>query len=294
MNYISLCDGIGAAHVAWQPLGWKCLGVSEINPFCNRVIEHHWGFENLGPMDDHDTIEKIAAKEADIIIGGTPCQDFSVAGVRRGIAGDNGQLILWFLYAIYRSRPRYFVWENVPGVFSQDKGAVFRAFIASLAELGYLVEWRVLDAQYFGVPQRRRRVFVVGHFGGTCRGTVLFESKSVPRVPEKTGENQVPDVDWWAGKGRVLNCIDAGYGKKWGSNQWYARGHVIIDTTGRARRASVREVERCFGFPDDYTNIPTKGKKTDCIARYTALGNSMCVHVIKWIGQRILKSEREE
>ena len=294
MNYISLCDGIGAAHVAWQPLGWQCLGVSEINPFCNRVIEHHWGFENLGRMDDHETIETIAEKKADLIIGGTTCQDFSVAGKREGIEGDNGQLLLWFLFAVYRARPKYVVWENVPGVLSQDKGAVFRAFIASLAECGYLVEWRVLDAQYFGVPQRRRRVFVVGRFGGSCRGTVLFESEGVPRFFEEIEKDQVPDVDWWSGKGRILNCIDASYGKKWGSNQWYARGHVIIDATKRARRASIREVERCFGFPDDYTNIPTNGKKTDYIARYTALGNSMCVPVIRWIGQQILKSESEE
>lgn len=203
MNYISLCDGIGAAHVAWQPLGWKCLGVSEIDPFCNAVVEHHFGYENLGALDEHGTIEKIAERNPDVIIGGTPCQSFSIAGARGGIENHNGQLVLWFLYAIYRARPRYFIWENVPGVFSIDKGAVLRSFVASLAELGYVVEWRVLDAQFFGVPQRRRRIFVVGHSRNRCAREILFEPEGMPGNSATGRRTQKVDP------GNIAKCLRA-------------------------------------------------------------------------------------
>jgi site-specific DNA-cytosine methylase len=166
MKYISFCDGIGGAHVAWQPLGWECVGVSEIDPFCNAVVKHHWGFENFGALNEEETIERmdeISGMEVDVIVGGTPCQSFSVAGRRGGLQDGRGQLVLWFLYAVCRIRPRYVVWENVPGILSIDEGKTFRAFVSTLDEFGYFVEWRILDAQYFGVPQRRRRVFVVGH-----------------------------------------------------------------------------------------------------------------------------------
>jgi C-5 cytosine-specific DNA methylase len=111
----------------------------------------------------------------------------------------------------------------------------------------------------------------------------LFERACLSGIPEAACNDSVEDGPWWAGEDRVLNCIDASYGRKWGSNQWYAHGHVIVDPDGRPRRASVLEVERCFGFPDNYTAIP--GAKDD--PRYKALGNSMAVPVMRWIGTRI-------
>ena len=197
--------------------------MSEIDPFCNRVIEHHWGFENLGPLDDHETIKKIEKAKPEIIIGGTPCQSFSVAGVRRGLEDGNGQLILWFLHAIRRARPRYFVWENVPGVFSIDKGAVLRAFVASIAELGYVVEWTVLDAQYFGVPQRRRRIFVIGHLGNGSRRKIFPESEGVPGNPATIGGKRKADHR------AAANCL----GARGNHSHRLDNDNVICDTVTR-------------------------------------------------------------
>ena len=165
LTYASLCDGIGAVHVAWQPLGWRCAWTSEIEPFCSEVVERRWALPNLGDMTKI-TEDRIREHEAiDLVAGGTPCQSFSVAGLRTGLADPRGNLALVFLGIVDLVRPRWVVWENVPGILSSNGGRDFGAFCGALAELGYGFAWRVLDAQFFGVPQRRRRLFVVGHPG---------------------------------------------------------------------------------------------------------------------------------
>jgi DNA (cytosine-5)-methyltransferase 1 len=165
LTYVSLCDGIGAVHVAWRPLGWRCAWVSEIEPFPNAVVEHRWGLPNLGDMTliTEEMVHGYGA--VDLVAGGTPCQSFSVAGLRKGLDDPRGNLALVFLRLVDVIRPRWVVWENVPGVLSSSGGRDFGAFLGALAQLGYGFAWRVLDAQFFGVPQRRRRVFVVGCAG---------------------------------------------------------------------------------------------------------------------------------
>jgi DNA (cytosine-5)-methyltransferase 1 len=181
MKYASVCDGIGAVHVAWQPLGWRCEWTAEIDAFPSAVVEQRWGFPNRGDMtkfnewsDDGSSI--------DLLVGGTPCQSFSVAGLRKGLHDPRGGLMLTFLEIAQRHQPRWLVWENVPGVLSSNGGRDFGAFLGALGELGYGWAYRVLDAQWFGVAQRRRRVFVVGCLGDERRAAaVLFESESVCR-----------------------------------------------------------------------------------------------------------------
>lgn len=231
MNYASICDGIGAVHEAWKELGWKCAFVSEIAPFPTAVVEHRWGFKNLGDFT------KIGADAGpvDLVVAGTPCQDFSVAGLRAGVGGDRGNLTLEFLKLLLRLRPRWVVWENVPGVLSStshvapdpcptDESIVpppppldmdcdgqeveteddrdcrddeydseevhaFNSFLAGLSECGYGWAYRVLDAQFAGVPQRRRRVFVVGYFGDWRRAAaVLLERESLSGNPSPSRE----------------------------------------------------------------------------------------------------------
>lgn len=182
MRYLSVCSGIEAASVAWHPLGWQPVAVSEIEPFPSAVLAHHWPeIPNLGDMTRfHEWPNDLAP---DLIVGGTPCQAFSVAGLRRGLADPRGNLTLTFLAILARYRPRWVVWENVPGVLS-DKTGAFGSFIGGLAKLGYGWSYRVLDAQYFGVPQRRRRVFVVGHLGDWARAAaVFFERHSMQGHP---------------------------------------------------------------------------------------------------------------
>ena len=165
MRYLSVCSGIEAATVAWHHLGWTPVGFSEIEAFPSQVLAHHYpDVPNYGDLNRHAEwpIEK---GTVDLLVGGTPCQSFSVAGLRKGLADPRGNLALVYLGLLDRLRPRWCVWENVPGVLSSSGGRDFGSFLGALAELGYQFAYRVLDAQYFGVAQRRRRVFVVGHLG---------------------------------------------------------------------------------------------------------------------------------
>ena len=178
MRYGSLCSGIEAASVAWEPLGWQSAWFAEIEPFPSAVLKHHW--PHIPNRGDMSKFQEWPNDPINLLVGGTPCQSFSVAGLRRGLADPRGNLMLTYLAIANRYRPEWLVWENVPGVLSSNRGRDFAAFLNGLAELGYGFAYRVLDAQYFGVPQRRRRIFVVSHIGGWQRAAaVLFERESL-------------------------------------------------------------------------------------------------------------------
>lgn len=172
-----MCSGIEAATVAWDALGWEPAFFSEIEPFPCALLAHH--YPDVPNFGDMTKFQEWPDADIDVLVGGTPCQAFSVAGLRRGLADPRGNLTLTFLAIAERYRPEWVVWENVPGVLSDRTGA-FGAFLGGLAELGYGWAYRVLDAQYFGLAQRRKRVFVVGSAGGWTRAAaVLFESASL-------------------------------------------------------------------------------------------------------------------
>ena len=183
MKYLSVCSGIEAATVAWHPLGWEAVGFSEIEKFPSQVLAHHYpNVPNLGDMTKYK--EWNLESNVDVFVGGTPCQSFSVAGLRKGLDDPRGNLMLTYLAIADKFRPRWLVWENVPGVLSSNGGKDFGAFLGGLGELGYGFAYRVLDAQYFGVAQRRRRVFVVGYLGDWRRAAaVLFECHSLSGNP---------------------------------------------------------------------------------------------------------------
>ena len=178
MKYLSVCSGIEAASVAWQPLGWEAVGFSEIEKFPSQVLAHHYpDVPNFGDMTKY---KEWNLDTVNLLVGGTPCQSFSVAGLRKGLEDPRGNLMLTYCGLLDWFRPQWFVWENVPGVLSSNGGRDFGSFLGALAELGYGFAYRVLDAQYFGVAQRRRRVFVVGHFGDwRPAARALFESESL-------------------------------------------------------------------------------------------------------------------
>lgn len=178
MRYATVCSGIEAPSVAWDSLGWKPVFFSEIEKFPSKALNHHYpNTPNLGDMNEIDGTKYNGS--VDLICGGTPCQSFSVAGLRKGMSDPRGNLALVFLRLVDQIRPTWVVWENVPGVLSSNKGRDFGSFVGGLGQLGYGWAYRVLDAQYFGVPQRRRRVFVVGHIGGDWKraARVLFEQE---------------------------------------------------------------------------------------------------------------------
>jgi DNA (cytosine-5)-methyltransferase 1 len=179
MNYLSVCSGIEAATVAWHHMGWKAVGYSEIEKFPSEVLAHHYpDVPNFGDMTQYKDWNINGT--VGLLVGGTPCQSFSVAGLRKGLEDPRGNLALTYVGILDRFRPKWFIWENVPGVLSSNKGRDFGSFLGALVELGYGWSYRVLDAQHFGVAQRRRRVFVVGHLGDwKPTAKVLFESESL-------------------------------------------------------------------------------------------------------------------
>jgi DNA (cytosine-5)-methyltransferase 1 len=205
VRYLSVCSGIEAASVAWEPLGWEPSAFAEVEKFPSAVLAHHWPqVPNLGDMTRHESWNLGAI---DLLVGGTPCQSFSVAGLRKGLHDPRGGLMLTFLEIAQRQRPRWIVWENVPGVLSSHGGRDFGAFLGALGALGYGWAYRVLDAQWFGVAQRRRRVFVVGCAGdGAAAATVLFESESVCRNPAPSREK---------GQGVAADAAGGAGGRSW-------------------------------------------------------------------------------
>ena len=188
MKYLSVCSGIEAATNAWHDLGWEPVAFSEIDPFASAVLAARFpNVPNLGDMEKYREWN-IEPGSVDVVVGGTPCQSFSVAGLRKGLDDPRGNLALVYLGLVDRLRPRYVVWENVPGVLSVDGGRAFGSFLGGLAQLGYGWAYRVMDAQYVrveshprAVPQRRRRVFVVGCARGDWQraATILLEPEGV-------------------------------------------------------------------------------------------------------------------
>ena len=291
--------------------------------FPSTVLAHHYPtVPNLGDMT------KIAAQVSngnvpapDVLVGGTPCQAFSVAGARRGLDDDRGFLTIKFVElanAIDQQRatndnpPAVIVWENVPGVLSSKDNA-FGAFLGFLSgedcELlppggkwsnsGYVhgpqrtIAWRVLDAQYFGVAQRRRRVFVVASAReGFDPAAVLFESEGVrrdtqPRHLQQSSEHSeslVPRAYDMLGFGQYGNGITASTCK---ARDYKDATDLVVMPTGSVRRLIPVECERLQGFPEGYTLITYRGKPAADSHRYRALGNSMAVPCMAWIGKRI-------
>lgn len=282
MIYGSVCSGIEAATAAWHPLGWKPAFFSEIEPFPRAVLSHHYPDTPL-----HGDFTTIGADEygpIDLLVGGTPCQSFSIAGLRGGLDDDRGNLALEFLRLADRKRPRWLVWENVPGVLSSNGGRDFGAILGGMVELGYGFAYRVLDAQHFGVPQRRRRVFVVGHLGNWQRAAaVLFERHSLsghpaprrekgkvaPTIPSRSSaggglgtdfdcDGGLIERDWPADIAPTLN---AAFGSKLGLEDQHIRGGAECSSLPEVANTLTRRMHKGINTTCDegQTLIPTHG-----------------------------------
>nr|DAG44417.1 MAG TPA: Cytosine specific methyltransferase [Caudoviricetes sp.] len=191
VRYLSLFSGIEAASVAWGPLGWEPAAFAEIDPFPCAVLEKRYpGVQNLGDVSGVDWRKFVKRRgKPDVLVGGSPCQSFSIAGSRTGLDGASG--LMWeYVRAVREVRPRWVLWENVPGALSSSHGEDFRCLLEALDALGYGLAWRVLDAQFFGLAQRRERVFLVGRLGERPPVEVLFEQESVPWDPRSCREKR--------------------------------------------------------------------------------------------------------
>ena len=303
MTYLSLCSGIEATTLAWAPLGLRPIAFAEVDKFCSALLRHYYpAVPNLGD------IRSISGQEVartygkpDIIVAGTPCQAFSISGPRAGLSDPRGQVTAEFVRVVSEALPAWVLWENVPGVLSLDSGRTFRWLLSSLDELGYGLAWRVLDAQYFGVPQRRRRVFLIGYLGDYLPPVaVLFEPEGVPGPTAL--EAVRPEVPV-GGPARL--CFEV---RRSGSviparlvptmSGKNMLNFVVLEPGGpsgyRPRRITPLEMERAQGLPDGYTDVPgysRRGPVPDSV-RYRAIQNSMPVPVMSWLGRRILSSAR--
>ncbi|BBL73190.1 cytosine-specific methyltransferase [Methylomagnum ishizawai] len=241
MKFLSVCSGIEAASAAWRPLGWEALAYAEIEPFPCAVLAHH--YPDVPNRGDMARFQEWPDARPDVLVGGTPCQSFSVAGLRAGLDDPRGQLMLAYGAVARQYRPRWLVWENVPGVLSSHGGRDFGTFLGMLAELGYGFAYRVLDAQYFGVPQRRRRVFVVGRLGDWRRAAaVLFERHGLQGHPpprREPGEGVAGTLasrptgggglgtDFDLGGGLVSGTLTASYGNSTGRDMAEMPGALV-------------------------------------------------------------------
>lgn len=316
----SLCSGIEAASVAWKPLGFKFKWFSEIADFPSRVLSSKYPeIPNLGDMNDiPDMIASEQVDAPDIICGGTPCQAFSFAGLQKGLHDARGNLTLRFVDIVEKNdavRKRYakkqtlVFWENVEGVLS-DKTNAFGCFISLLAGLpdvmpmrktwptaGFLrgpkrtVVWRVLDAKFFGIPQQRKRLYVVAGADDMRPEQILFEAhtstNSIKNYSEYNNSQsfKIDGHDFEVFRA-YTDCLFSSYATKWNGNASANNGSLFLVQDGKIRRFSPLECERLMGFPDGYTKIDGATKSN----RYQALGNSWAVPVIAWIGKNILQA----
>ena len=322
-KYGSVCSGVEAATVAWHSLGWKPQWFSEIEKFPSAVLQHH--YPDTPNHGDMTSFKEWPNDPIDVLVGGTPCQSYSVAGLRKGLDDPRGNLMLTYLAIAAQYRPKWLVWENVPGVLSSNRGRDFGTFLGALGQLGYGFAYRVLDAQYFGLAQRRRRVFVVGYLGDWKRAAaVLFERESLSRHPapsRETREEIAETVTTRSGNGgggglgtdeACAGYLQPTWPAKVASNHFVPavsnalcardykgarpeadQGAPVIAFGAPAsavRRLTPTECERLQGFPDNYTQIPYRNKPAESCPdgpRYKAMGNSMAVPVMRWIGERI-------
>ena len=317
MRHASWFTGVGGFDLGFQRAGITTVSVSEIDSYASSVLAERFpDAPNLGDITEVNADE---IPEANIWSGGFPCQDLSVAGKRAGFAGKRSSLAFTFLNLVERARPRWLVLENVPGLFSSNHGADFGRLLYEMEKLGYGVAWRIFDARYFGVPQRRRRLFIVGSFGSDRAAEILHECEGcnghiAPSRP-LAKDNTDKFTRRITGKPSDTNT------------QTYTNGDGEAD--GFPRRLDNKQrvdykAEKVLTFPsrfggnakvtEDYAqsfahsagapavligantqpggneNLLPLGLDTH---RYRCCGNGVVVPVAEWIGTRIVKTDKQ-
>lgn len=325
MRLGSLFTGLGGFDLAAAQVGMTVLWQCENNDNANRVLARHW--PEVTRYGDITTLDPGQLAPVDLICGGFPCQDLSVAGRRAGLAGARSGLFWEWLRIVAALRPTWICLENVPGLLSSQRGRDLGTVLGAVGDLGYGWSYRVLDAQWAGVGQRRRRWFLVGCLGDATRAAaVLLEPEGVPGDPpsrRKAGA-VAPSLlasgagtDRPAGIGSEPDFLVAGtleaHGQRYDSETETLIAHTLRasgadgseDGTGRGtplvarrdmtvRRLTPRECERLQGLPDDWTRWDAGGQTLSDSARYRLIGNAVAVPVVRWILSRMAHIEREE
>jgi DNA (cytosine-5)-methyltransferase 1 len=307
MKYFSVCSGMEAATVAWEPLGWECEGLCDFASFPQKVLKHLYPdvpfYSNmLNLLDD----EKFKKNSFDVFVGGTPCQAFSSAGLGKGMDDERSQLAIEYGRILDAKSPKYNIWENVDGVFDKKHKEGLCDIISSFTGIDFRpdninrgggivqgtkrsIAYRVFDSQYFGVPQRRKRVYIVGYRGTDWRvpAAILFDEGCFKKFEEENRIKRNDRTKSILGQIEIAGTITKsysqtltdGFGKISTSNYW-------VDKKG-IRRFTEKELLRLQGFPDDYLDFEIDGKKPSYSNVKGIVGNSMTVNVMRWIGERI-------
>lgn len=277
IKYLSLFSGIGGFEVALDTTNvgehFECVGYSEIEPHAIEVYESHFGHEALG---DITQVEAESIPEFDLLVGGFPCQAFSVAGKQQGFADTRGTLFFDIARILAHHKPTKFILENVKGLLNHDNGNTITIIVNTLTELGYCVEWQVLNSKNFGVGQSRERIYLVGHFGGIPERRVFPFTQAVDlnlrEVTQGVGDAfriYKPQL------ARTLKALGGGMGALTGLYQ--------MDDL-RVRPLTPVETERLQGFPDNWTFGTDTQRKRRC-------GNAVTVPVVKAIVERLYGME---
>jgi DNA (cytosine-5)-methyltransferase 1 len=302
----SLFTGVGGMDLGFERAGFDVRWQVENDRDCIAVLEQHW--PGIARYGDVRGVAPEVLESVDVIAFGSPCQGFSTAGRQEGLKDTRSELFSEAIRIVRGARPAFVVWENVVGSLSTNGGRDFGAVLDALADAGALdIGWRVLDALGFGVPQKRRRVFLVADFGGRRAGAVLFEPERGGRHPLEgkvyrrnldggpygaTRSDSVLAFGWQAG----------GYGDTSfrGKTRSYpvragpyvgavsASRHDAVMTATMLRRTTPRENERFQGWPDDWTRYRADGSEFGDGPRYRMIGNGAPAPVVEWIARRLM------
>jgi DNA (cytosine-5)-methyltransferase 1 len=301
VRYFSLFTGVGGFELGIESAMPKveCVGFSEIDKHASAVLRYR--FPNVKNYGDITQIQWDTVPDFDLLVGGSPCQDLSVAGKRKGIDGSRSGLVWSYVEALNRKKPAYFIWENVKGALSSNNGWDFATILTAFSEAGYSLWWQVLNARDFGVPQNRERVFIVGTRDGSPR-EVFFErgnTEESNKIAELT--SQVSDSQRIFSTGGVSPALRSGGGGMGaktglyliartirvggaGSPHGYKSNWDSYEIDGKIRRLTPRECERLMSWPDDWTKygiMEDKVVEMSDTQRYKMCGNGVVSKVVE-------------
>ena len=281
LKYFSTFSGIGGFELGIEQaaqeynINIECVGYSEIDKYACSVYQKH--FPNIKNYGDISKIETSKLPDFDLLVGGFPCQDVSIIGKRFGLSGERTGLFYELARILRDKKPRYFVFENVKGLLSSNKGEDFREILQTLKSLEYDVQWGVLDSQYFRSPQHRERVILVGFLRNKCIPKILH----IPQEEFKTTLPGKPIICYAkhrtkAVRHNYINTITASYHGPNGDSS-----PAIIEKDGEIRRLTPVECERAQMFPDNWTKYGINGQLISDTQRYRMCGNAVCISVMK-------------
>jgi len=286
----SKCNGDGGRTYS-NGCEFKCIGFSEIDKYANQLLAKR--FPNIPNFGDCTKINPTELPDFDMLCGGFPCQSFSIAGKRRGFEDTRGTMFFEIARIVKVKRPRLVFLENVKGLLNHDKGETFKVILQTLEELGYRTQWMVLNSKFFGVPQNRERVFIIGSLRGEPRPEILPFGKICESFNEQDISHTLPSSYYKITRGTtMINDSEIGIEKRQNGKRFKEDGDELFTLTKtdihgvsdgfKIRRLTPIECERLQGFPDGWTSGFSDTQ------RYKMMGNAVTVNVIKAIAEKLL------